>query len=117
MPLSFLGFARAGKDPITNLQDHLANPWVNNFATVRLFPAAADLTHTAGVMYLAAAGVFHLRFHGGFLSFPVSLVPFPCVMCVCSHVSCFLRAERPQPSFPDCCDGAIQLMQVRCGSL
>lgn len=36
LQLAFLGFASqyiaTGKDPVTNLTDHVSNPWVNNFA-------------------------------------------------------------------------------------
>ena len=29
----------AGKDPITNLQDHVANPWIANFTTNSASPS------------------------------------------------------------------------------
>lgn len=46
--MKWCDFLCTGKDPITNLQDHLANPWVNNFTTngaQRLQPTYSDENH------------------------------------------------------------------------
>ena len=80
------GFAYAGKDPITNLQDHLANPWVNNFATVRFFPTTADLTHCWRDI---SRHCWHLSFSVFMEAFCLSrflLLRSMCHVCVLSHI-------------------------------